>query len=642
MRRKNKIALSILAGLSCIGMAQAALVGEWNFDGMNLTNSGTTGTNHNGVTSGTAVYTTDTPTGSGYALDLSGSAGFMTVMNSSTNDAAYLNTFDAVTDFSVSMWAKSPTGAWGSWEELGGKGTEGSNVGWALRGKNFADTVNGGIRATFYNSGSARDYYPFVNLANQLWHLVTFTYDSTASELSLYIDGELMETATNQTYYAASGHTLIFDTREGDTSRSANFMYDDIQFYDSVLTSNEVAGMYLEQTELDINVEQISFSIASPETTGTGTLELSFQSSITNAEVAVNVSISDETHAGAFTALTATPLVLTNQSETADINFEFDNGVASLTDGQTATGLVTVAWNIVGDAVINEVLIPYDVTYTIPVLATYDEVVLDNDFGEEPDTGPGFVQRQAGGTGGTTDPDTGYFKTGSKLNSLYGLDSDTGLDITDTPLSSGIVVEWTVATATANNPGYNGLRFRVSDTNNASNLGIAVLSPSYGDMQFIEGSTATPLGAATPSSDSMADGFTITLTVNDDDTWSAYSTGLSANFSSSGSITAGTYANLSSNLMVTAYYQGSYQSCTLDHLTVGVITSEEEPPVLSVSGSSMVWKTTSEKTYQIQSRESLTADAWTFYTNITSTPPETSFELPVDEGNAQFFRVVVP
>lgn len=641
MNMKNTVVAALTVSMALAGFTQAALVGEWSFDAQTLVNSGTSGTNHNGITSGTAVYTMDTPTGIGYALDLSGSAGFMTVMNSSTNDAGYLDTFDTMTDFSVSMWAKSPNGAWDSWEELCGKGSESGAVGWALRGKNFSDTVNGGIRATFYGGGGdARDYHPFINLADRLWHLVTVTYNSTTGELSLYIDGELMETAPNAVPYAAIGHKLIFDTREGDTGRSANFMYDDIQFYDSVLTSTEVAGMYLEQTEVAVTPDQIYFTVLSPKTTGTGKLGISFRSSITNAEVAVNVSMSAETHPGSFTLLTPTPLSLTNQSESADLEFEFDNNVANLADGQTATGLVTIAWTVVGEAVTNEVLVPYNIGYVTPVIPTYDVIVLDNDFGDDEDIGPGFMMRQAGGTGGTANPDTGYFKTGSKASSLYGLDSDTGLDITPVDGAVGFTVVWTATNSTAN-PSYNGLQFRISDTSNTTWCGIGVVTASYGDMQFLEKGTGSDLNAATPSDDSLIDGFTINLTVNNDDTWAASSIGLSADFSASGSLTEGTYANLSTNLMVTAFYQGIYQSCTLDHVTVGVIRDNTQP-VLRTSGGAMIWTTSSTRTYEIQYRENLQFGDWTFYTNLTSTPPETSFDLPLDAADALFFRVVLP
>ncbi|MDF7801247.1 hypothetical protein P4C99_17345 [Pontiellaceae bacterium B1224] len=371
MRRTNRIMMATLIGIAMSGVSQAALVVEWNFDDLSLTNSGSSGVDHSGVTSGTPVFTVDTPTGSGYALDLSGAAGYMWVTNSATNHTGYVDTFDAPSSFSYSMWVKSPTGSWNKWDELAGKGYqdevvnsgEANSVGWTMRSQYGTD----GTMVSFYRPNTTvtvQDTNPSINLLDQLWHLLTYTYDSATSTLTLYVDGVEEASATGAVMLEAIGQVLIFDARENPLGRQADFLYDNIQFYDHALSSSEVVDLYIPQADVFVDSDEISLNLYSPETMITGSVSVSYLAD-TNVEVAV--SISDESHPGAFTLLNTTPLTLVDPSPSNTVlEFAFDNAVTGLQDGESATGFVTIAWNVTGDAEVTEIILPISVLYELP------------------------------------------------------------------------------------------------------------------------------------------------------------------------------------------------------------------------------------------------------------------------------------
>ena len=101
--------------------------------------------------------------------------------------------------------------------------------------------------------------------------------------------------------------------------------------------------------------EEVSMLLTPPSTTTTGSTDVFF-SSDTNMNIAV--SIINESHAGSFSVLSATPQVITN---TTTLDFEFDNSIAGLGNGETATGQVVIAWNEVGSTTTNEVVVPISV-----------------------------------------------------------------------------------------------------------------------------------------------------------------------------------------------------------------------------------------------------------------------------------------
>ncbi|MEI6892649.1 MAG: LamG-like jellyroll fold domain-containing protein [Pontiella sp.] len=380
MKEKKRVVMAFVAGILCISISQAALVAEWNFDDQTLTNSGSISGEHEGSfvsgpttnpVVGTAVFSTNTPSGSGYALDLSSITNYMMISNSSSNYDNYVDTFDSATNFTYSMWIMNPSGTWNGYGSIASKGFEAWNqddalkVGFELRAQNFTDAVNG-VRVEFWGNSSVQDPTPYTDLTDGNWHLLTYTYDSMDHELDLYVDGILRVTGSNATMTAASGNLLIFDAVEGDeNAKQANCMYDSIQFYDHALSESEVANLYIQQTAFTVDLDELTMELIAPATVATGTVEVAYLAA-TNVEV--NVFFSNETHLGAFSVLEEMPLVLTNVSPvTTSINIEFNmENYGGMTNGEMASCTAIIVWNVQGDTEVTEVEVPVRLLYEIP------------------------------------------------------------------------------------------------------------------------------------------------------------------------------------------------------------------------------------------------------------------------------------
>ena len=96
---------------------------------------------------------------------------------------------------------------------------------------------------------------------------------------------------------------------------------------------------------------------AASETVVTGAVDFVYGAS-TNVDI-TSITVSDESHPGSFSVLTATPLTLPGLgSYSTEVSIQYDNTVSNLTDGSMATGLVTIAYKDVDSAVTNEIYVP--------------------------------------------------------------------------------------------------------------------------------------------------------------------------------------------------------------------------------------------------------------------------------------------
>ena len=138
-----------------------------------------------------------------------------------------------------------------------------------------------------------------------------------------------------------------------------------------------------------------------------------------------------------------------------------------------------------------------------------------------------------------------------------------------------------VGGANATLTGAGGL-FANSDTDS---IGIQLYGGSNGDMILIEnaGGTETetaltsPTGSGAPDIASLQDGFAISLTVNSNNTWSAFSTGLSTDFNTNGILTKVLYADVADALVASTTIQGSNPLTN----TIGEVSlTAHEPSVL--------------------------------------------------------------
>jgi hypothetical protein len=358
--------MSIFASIALSGAVQAALVGEWNFDNQSFINTGTSGAIHDGtfVTTNSNYFSTDAIGGSGYSLrirsiaEISETIGgdVLLINNSSTNSAGYVSTFDGA-EFTVSMWVKSLDTDWTKWDEIAGKQVENwnssPNAGWSVRSE-WGDTM----RFDAYGAGTAPSSVDALDLS---WHLITATYDGAT--MNLYVDG-VIEGTINSAITDASAYALAFGARE-DGSRNENILIDEIQYYDEALFPEDVFALYTPQDSVIVTPTEIALELISPATMVTGSVAVSF---ISDSDVEVAISITNETHAGAFSVLSETSLTLTDPSPSNTvIELVFDNAVAGLTnDAETASCTVIIAWNLVGDSEVTEVLVPISLLYEVP------------------------------------------------------------------------------------------------------------------------------------------------------------------------------------------------------------------------------------------------------------------------------------
>ena len=90
-----------------------------------------------------------------------------------------------------------------------------------------------------------------------------------------------------------------------------------------------------------------------------------------NAEIS-SITISGESHAGAFACLTSTPLVLLTPSpSTTPVSIQFDNTVAGLADSETATATLTIIWDEL-DGSTDQISLPISATARAGVTVVYD------------------------------------------------------------------------------------------------------------------------------------------------------------------------------------------------------------------------------------------------------------------------------
>lgn len=236
-------------------------------------------------------------------------------------------------------------------------------------------------------------------------------------------------------------------------------------------------------------------------------------------------------------------------------------------------------------------------TIAISWTATAHAVVLiDNNFAAGPDIGPAFQQLYNGQGTATADPATGAITTTGVDNASIGLNTTATVDAST---ADGFVIEWVVSSFTGdsfNDPTgsrvtFNGWFFGVTTNtgntdsalwnNTSDSVGILMDGgSSFNDWSFVQRSggnlSSNPsLNGSQPTIASFNDGFTITLTVNNDNTWSATSTGLSNNINSSGSLAAGTYATIASSLVPNTTIQGTQVGYTLDNVTLQTLPIPE-------------------------------------------------------------------
>ena len=132
--------------------------------------------------------------------------------------------------------------------------------------------------------------------------------------------------------------------------------------------TNVVAGSdYQEIIKVTSGGGAIDHPVGEPQSTGSVSVVFSVPS---NIEI-TGVQIGSESHSGSFSNVTALPVAMTSSPGSFDV--EFDNSVAGLSLGQTATGIVTVTWEHL-DGSTDQAQLPVSATITaVPTTITIDD-----------------------------------------------------------------------------------------------------------------------------------------------------------------------------------------------------------------------------------------------------------------------------
>ncbi len=228
--KKTWSMIAVAVALVC--SAHAGIVGEWTFDGQNL-NDTMSGTAHraisraNGVNNVAMAYSTDTYSGSGYSADLSADGLYLYILDSKT----YLPT-DA---FTYSVFVKVDGWQGGTWDTILSK-QSGGTAGFALRQTSNLDYTG----VDLIGQKNVRDVTDQVNVVDNDWHHLAFTYDGTTAKY--YIDGVLRRSL-------ASGFTpdttsfLVLGAQDTVGNYRFGGLVDDLTIYDTALSAAEIAAI---------------------------------------------------------------------------------------------------------------------------------------------------------------------------------------------------------------------------------------------------------------------------------------------------------------------------------------------------------------------------------------------------------------
>jgi hypothetical protein len=236
---------SITSSVANVLVEARTLVGEW-FNGSNsladVSGYQTPGT-HDGYdlanAGGSLSYTNDVPPGqTGMSLYLNNDG--VAIHNSSTADAGYTNTFDAIINhtMTVAFWAKGwPSGGWNPWVSKYGE----NGVGWQLR-RNGGNNPTWTIRGT----GDNDDMQSSLNGNDSLWHYYAGTYNAATGVRNLYVDGVLSIQETNNGLYTLSANSHVCIGARDNAGSIGNYFTGniyDVRIYDYDLNSNEVQAL---------------------------------------------------------------------------------------------------------------------------------------------------------------------------------------------------------------------------------------------------------------------------------------------------------------------------------------------------------------------------------------------------------------
>ena len=259
MKAGKRLILAV-AGMLLACATQAALVGEWKFEGGSATNSASTGSAYDGTVVGSPASVSGVEAGTD-AFEFGGNSGNYI----SIPAAAFTGIGNEI---SISMWTFGDAAL--------GVSAQCSAFGCNSRNMLHSHTPwsNG---ALYWDAGNVRHNYIITDSTKYKgkWNHIVYTMNAATGDKKVYINGVQDSPSWNSSLSAISGITHFYIGRAGHDSRTYYGKLDEFQLYDHALASNEVANLYASYT-----VDAYATAIISPsDTSGAAPLEVVFDGS---------------------------------------------------------------------------------------------------------------------------------------------------------------------------------------------------------------------------------------------------------------------------------------------------------------------------------------------------------------------------
>ncbi|WP_372795547.1 PKD domain-containing protein [Pontiella sp.] len=314
---------SCLAGLMMAGAAQAALVGEWRFEGGSVTNSAPTGSAFDGTVVGTPSSVSGVEAGTDAFIFDGTSANYISI------PAA---TFAGIsTNITVSMWTFG--------DDILGTGVVGSSAfGCNIRNTLHSHTPWSGGQL-YFDGGGVRHNYTIADSSKYKaqWNHIVYTMDTVTGDKKVYINGVQDSPDWNAGLSAISGITSFYIGRAAHNAQPYYGKIDEFQIYDEVLDATAVSNLYASYT-VDAFATAI---IAASETSGAAPLEVIFDGSGSTASGTITSYDWDFGDGN-----TASGAVVTNTYDAGTYTAEL---VVASSEGVSSTSTVEIAaFNYVG------------------------------------------------------------------------------------------------------------------------------------------------------------------------------------------------------------------------------------------------------------------------------------------------------
>jgi hypothetical protein len=243
MKNRNLVSVFIVCFQVAVSHAQLPEpVGRWAFDeGEGYTTADISGNGNDGTIweSGVA-WTTDTPTGSGFALQFEGEQGAVDIGNPEI--------LQLVGDITLAAWVKTDA-ATSQWHNIIVKGHGVGEIVLRLDGNGHPSQFWCG---SYDNADHMVKSYDLVDELNTWIHLVG-TYDSGNELWTLYFNGEWVADAFDPVGAVTVDRGWAIGARASadstyPTERHYTGCIDDVRIYDAPLSESEVLQLYQEMT----------------------------------------------------------------------------------------------------------------------------------------------------------------------------------------------------------------------------------------------------------------------------------------------------------------------------------------------------------------------------------------------------------